>query len=596
MAVVQNGTILATDMAALAGLANAKTTLTGTPYNFPDVDIVTGNPQWLTELNRLTDAVVTNLFPQISNNPHLSLQSCMPWPINNPATNSISNIYVENFDFYHADTGNVESIVIAAEIFNVPVVNEVSGFNEFKFTVTVGGTTAYDFIDGLKLNFILTQSSGAVIVDEIFSSNWPSSFHLLATTDSNPGQLSVIFNPGLVPPGVYTFVASFPSFTGPTITATFGATQISLTFNSRVATPAIHGMATVFKITGGRTAGGLPEGIYQNGVQMIQTFALQATTLGYFVGATTYNNRTVPSIGSGRGDLMPWSPVPGSSDTSPFYQANRNWSPGWTPPFGWKFIDSNGNYQFIATAGGGITGNTQPFWRSLPGDLTVDGSSTWEYVGPAPLNGRFVSCPRWPYFKSTNPTSVLPAANSSFVNSPAGWFIGSVALNQNVTNTLWQPHTVYTAGQYILDTNYNLQQCTTAGISGGTAPAWSKVIGNTTADGGPPPFGTPPGAVWTRTELTVTLGVIRNTVFVPFGTYQTGTIQQNVFWPVFTATPICYVCAAGNVDVQAMTINMDTTIIVIDRENNFIPPHTRFCYPVRADAYNWLLAMLGLIT
>ncbi|MGA3132223.1 MAG: hypothetical protein ABSD59_15560 [Terracidiphilus sp.] len=50
----------------------------------------------------------------------------------------------------------------------------------------------------------------------------------------------------------------------------------------------------------------------------------------------------------------------------------------------------------------------------------------------------------------------------------------------------WQADTAYTAGQFITDSNYNIQTVQTAGTSGATVPAataWSKVWGGPTTDG-----------------------------------------------------------------------------------------------------------------
>lgn len=47
----------------------------------------------------------------------------------------------------------------------------------------------------------------------------------------------------------------------------------------------------------------------------------------------------------------------------------------------------------------------------------------------------------------------------------------------------WVNAHAYTVGNQILDSNGNVQQCTVAGTSGGSAPSWSAELGGTTADG-----------------------------------------------------------------------------------------------------------------
>ncbi len=62
-------------------------------------------------------------------------------------------------------------------------------------------------------------------------------------------------------------------------------------------------------------------------------------------------------------------------------------------------------------------------------------------------------------------------------------------------------------------------------------------------------------------EIPVTLGCIRNGVFVAFGTWNTGTVIDlpdrasfGGMWPIFTATELCYQ-ASERVDVQASIVN-----------------------------------------
>ncbi|MGH9431168.1 MAG: hypothetical protein ACRD3T_06470 [Terriglobia bacterium] len=52
-----------------------------------------------------------------------------------------------------------------------------------------------------------------------------------------------------------------------------------------------------------------------------------------------------------------------------------------------------------------------------------------------------------------------------------------------VVTTPWQTSHAYVVGAQILDTNGNVQQCTTAGNSGTSAPSWNKAIGGGTPDG-----------------------------------------------------------------------------------------------------------------
>ncbi|MGC1582154.1 MAG: hypothetical protein WA766_11755 [Candidatus Acidiferrales bacterium] len=49
----------------------------------------------------------------------------------------------------------------------------------------------------------------------------------------------------------------------------------------------------------------------------------------------------------------------------------------------------------------------------------------------------------------------------------------------------WAPSTIYAVGNAVIDSNGNLQVCTTAGTSDSSAPAWSITVGATTSEAGP---------------------------------------------------------------------------------------------------------------
>jgi hypothetical protein len=63
---------------------------------------------------------------------------------------------------------------------------------------------------------------------------------------------------------------------------------------------------------------------------------------------------------------------------------------------------------------------------------------------------------------------------------------GAIVLPSAVgtANPNWQASHAYSVGNLIVDSNSNIQRCTTAGTSGGSAPSWSSTIGGTTTDAG----------------------------------------------------------------------------------------------------------------
>jgi hypothetical protein len=178
-----------------------------------------------------------------------------------------------------------------------------------------------------------------------------------------------------------------------------------------------------------------------------------------------------------------------------------------------QFItDPNGNIQQVQTAG--TSGSPQPTsWNTAFGKTTVDGSITWINNGLAwkPL---FVDCsavvragglPRRRYvlpsqappllqWQSNTPFSlgqfVLDLHNNVQIVHTAGttggpppiWNVifgqsttdGTVVWTNNGPGT-WQPNTAFAVGQFIYDSNDNIQTVLTAGISGSTEPAWNGI-------------------------------------------------------------------------------------------------------------------------
>jgi hypothetical protein len=113
---------------------------------------------------------------------------------------------------------------------------------------------------------------------------------------------------------------------------------------------------------------------------------------------------------------------------------NTPWLASTVYSVGQEVIDSNFQIQVVDQAG--VSGNSVPVWSKTLGDATADGTVQW-------LNQGTVSA-------ATPPT--------------------------------WIANHAYSKSTMILDSNSNIQLVTTAGNSGGSAPAWSTTAGATTAD------------------------------------------------------------------------------------------------------------------
>ena len=98
------------------------------------------------------------------------------------------------------------------------------------------------------------------------------------------------------------------------------------------------------------------------------------------------------------------------------------WEPGTVFTAGALILDSNGNVQQAQTTG--ASGNLPPKWSMVKGQPTTDVGVTWSNMGSG----------------------------------------------------AWSANTEYTAGEFIFDSNGNLQTVLVAGLSGGSEPTWSDVF------------------------------------------------------------------------------------------------------------------------
>jgi uncharacterized protein len=73
------------------------------------------------------------------------------------------------------------------------------------------------------------------------------------------------------------------------------------------------------------------------------------------------------------------------------------------------------------------------------------------------------------------PITVVKSAVIGLVGSAPLWAaVGAPAI--------WQPNQVVVLGQQVVDPNGNIQQCSTAGTTGASAPTWATILNATTAD------------------------------------------------------------------------------------------------------------------
>jgi Bacteriophage tail sheath protein len=120
------------------------------------------------------------------------------------------------------------------------------------------------------------------------------------------------------------------------------------------------------------------------------------------------------------------------------------------------------------------------------------------------------------------------------VKSSVIGLVGSAPLWAAVgAQPLWQPNSVIAAGQQVADPNGNIQQCSTAGTSGATAPAWATALSATTADG---------SAVWKLVTLAGTL--LQTPTLVNFTANPNIAGSAAAFGPLIQGYTIPYALAA----------------------------------------------------
>lgn len=167
------------------------------------------------------------------------------------------------------------------------------------------------------------------------------------------------------------------------------------------------------------------------------------------------------------------------------WMANANFTAGAS------IIDSNGNEQVVTTAG--TSGTSQPNWSVIPGGTTADGTVVWTNQGPSRFAGWR---PNTAYlagqviFDGTHIQQVTTAGTSGATAPTFAAAQGATTNDGTVVWTNegsvvadgWRPNAAFVAGAQVVDPAGNLQVVTTAGTSGAAAPAWNATVGGTTND------------------------------------------------------------------------------------------------------------------
>ena len=183
-----------------------------------------------------------------------------------------------------------------------------------------------------------------------------------------------------------------------------------------------------------------------------------------------------------------------------------SWQPSSPVVAGQFIVDRNRNIQVSQKAA--LSANTEPTWNTSFSGITAEAVTTATNTQAAVAAGSNVSITvsgsggfqvgmqllidtganqeQFAVTVIADPTHItadkLAKAHASgvFIVSNVNWINnGPVTLG----STTWQPNSSYLAGQFILDSNGNLQTVQAAGISGATEPAWATNAGAVTQDG-----------------------------------------------------------------------------------------------------------------
>ena len=158
-----------------------------------------------------------------------------------------------------------------------------------------------------------------------------------------------------------------------------------------------------------------------------------------------------------------------------------------------------------AQTGSGLSSTIPPTWATTPGAVTIDGGQQWVCKGPAAMDWGFTG----------------PATAPTVTQSQAPSLYGS-----------WVADTWYAPLFVIKDGAGNLQQLTTGGTTGSSAPAFSATPGGTTTDG---------TAVWTclgPSTWQASHAYTLNQVIAATYVYYITTVQFENVWNGYTFTPV----------------------------------------------------------
>jgi len=204
-----------------------------------------------------------------------------------------------------------------------------------------------------------------------------------------------------------------------------------------------------------------------------------------FIGTTLQNDSSYIAIQSG-------APVPQAQPAVGTYSmSGPAWSPNTALPAGTVIVDPNGNEEVVTTAG--TTGRSNPNWNAAAGGTTSDGTVVWTNQGSV-HPGSWLPATAFALNQVIFDGAHLQQATTPGISGATAPLWNTVLAGTTNDGTVvwtdigaesgvWQPNTAFVLGTQVHDSNGNVQTVTTPGTSGGAPPAWKTTTGATTSDG-----------------------------------------------------------------------------------------------------------------
>ena len=236
----------------------------------------------------------------------------------------------------------------------------------------------------------------------------------------------------------------------------------------------------------------LPGAVVQDSNNNLQSCTTQGLSGGAAPNWATVAGQTTADGFINWNCLGPWSVLSQQALNSIGLFSPAAWQASSNYSYGDLLLDSNGMLQSAAASG--TTGTSAPNWETTLGQITPDGTLSWRNIGV----GRTWSDTGGDSTTTYAPNDQIIDANGNLQICSVGGNSGGVAPNWGTVpgdttadgqvtwtaqvNPAWVGGVSVALGAWLIDSNGKTQRCTVPGISGATEPAWNSTVGESTQD------------------------------------------------------------------------------------------------------------------